>query len=166
MHRSAGLLRLLWYRLRGCTAWRPSTSTCGRPLNGSPQVNLASATPCAAAATHPVCAVVHQTLSHSEACSCRTPCCAAATYDHAATPLPVSLGCGEMTGHSKRQRRSPTSCQRGGLHCGLTSNSANRMLYAGPELERMARSVGFETARQFELAGGLMGCLVATTSDA
>ncbi len=36
---------------------------------------------------------------------------------------------------------------------------------AGSELERMACSAGFQTARHFELAGGLMGCLVASNPD-
>ncbi len=37
---------------------------------------------------------------------------------------------------------------------------------AGRELERMAQTAGFETAKHFELAGGLMGCLVAQKIDA
>ena len=36
------------------------------------------------------------------------------------------------------------------------------MAFAGAEQERLAKEAGFEEAVHYELAGGLMGCLVAT----
>lgn len=53
----------------------------------------------------------------------------------------------------------PTGCKHYMLHP-LVTNAAT--VSTGAEQEALARAAGFMEAVHYELAGGLMGCLVAT----
>lgn len=83
-------------------------------------------------------------------------------------PVASMMGLGEEYEYLRPSiERFPTGrCERRGHHGGLAarrsaSGQAHAVSRVRREQERLAKEAGFTSARHYELAGGLMGCLVA-----